>query len=376
MKAAGIIGMGLWVPDTVRRNDAWPDSFVQAFREQREARRGTDFTDIEPRNPDRPFDELFVRHALAYDDDPFKGARERRIADPNVPTVEGDAAAARMALKDAGVEPAAVDLVLSSALVQDELVPSNGPAIQQLVGCVNAPGIGVESYCAAALAQLDLAVPLVESGRARYVLCVQSHQLNRANNMQLAVSPIFGDGAAAFVVGEVPEGRGLVRCVRGGDGSLRGAVTWDYRDTPGARWWNGDARGPVPPGIHDLSAAKKVARNALKYPIDTIRQLSEKTGVPLDAIAAIAMIQPLAWYQAAVAEGLGVAAARVPSTYDRYAHLGGAGVIANLIEARHRGLLADGAPVVLYAHGAGLAWYGALVRWHAASFASRDRAAV
>jgi 3-oxoacyl-[acyl-carrier-protein] synthase-3 len=367
MKAAGIVGMGLWLPDTVRQNDAWPESFIRAFREHRDGRRSGDFTDIERRNPERPYEDLFVRHALPHDDDPFKGARERRIADPDVPTVEGDAAAARLALKEAGIEPREVDLVLSSAVLQDELVPSNGPAIQDLVGCVQAPGIGVESYCSAALAQLDLAAPLVETGRARYVLCVQSHQLNRINDMDQAVSPIFGDGSAAFVVGPVPEGRGLVRMVRGGDGSLRDAVAHTYRETPGACWWNGEARGPVRPGIRDGVAAKRLAREALKYPIETIRELSEITGVPLDAVAAIAMIQPLAWYQAAVADGLGIAPDRIPSTYDRYAHLGGAAIVANLLEARARGRLRDGAPVVLYAHGAGIARYGALLRWHAPS---------
>ena len=225
-------------------------------------------------------------------------------------------------------------------------------------------GIGVESYCSAAVAQLDLAAPLVETGRARFVLCVQSHLLNRINAMDQAVSPIFGDAVAAFVVGEVPQGRGLVRTIRGGDGALRGAVTHAYRDTPGATWWK-DASGPVQPGILDPAAARRLARNALKYPIETIRELCSVTGVPLDAVAAIAMIQPLAWYQAAVADGLGISPDRIPSTYDRYAHLGGAGVIANLIEAKSRGMLRDGAPVVLYAHGAGIARYGALLRWHA-----------
>ncbi|MGH7297484.1 MAG: 3-oxoacyl-[acyl-carrier-protein] synthase III C-terminal domain-containing protein, partial [Polyangiaceae bacterium] len=157
-----------------------------------------------------------------------------------------------------------------------------------------------------------------------------------------------------------------VRIVRGGEGSLRGAVTHAYRDTPGACWWNGDASGPVQPGILDPAAAKRLARNALKYPIETIRELCEVTGVPVDAVAAIAMIQPLVWYQAAVADGLGIASERVPSTYNSYAHLGGAGVIANLIEAQRRGLLRDGSPTVLYAHGAGIARYAAMLRWHAA----------
>ena len=178
MVRAAIVGMGLWIPETVRHNDVWPESFVRAFREQREGRRRQDFTHIERTSTDRPFDELFARHAGPHENDPFKGATRRHVADPNVPTVEGDARASRAALADAGVEARDIDLVLSSALVQDALVPSNGPAIQDLVGCVRAPGIGVEGYCSSSLAQFDLAAGLIESGRAKFVLCVQSHQIS------------------------------------------------------------------------------------------------------------------------------------------------------------------------------------------------------
>jgi 3-oxoacyl-[acyl-carrier-protein] synthase III len=362
MNRAGIVGMGLWIPESIRRNDAWPESFVRAFQQQREARRSRDFTDIERGNVDRPYDDLFVRHAGPYDDDPFKGATKRHVADSRVPTVQGDAAACRLALADGGLTAGDVDLLLSSAVVQDLLAPSNGPAIQDLVGCARAPGIGVEAYCASALAQLDVAAGLVESGRARFVLCVVSHQLARINDLELPSSPIFGDGSAAFVVGRVPEGRGLVRMVRGGDGSLHGAVTHAFKNTPGATWWL-DATGPIVPGINDLTAAKKITRNALAYPIDTVRELCSAVEMQTSEIAALATIQPLPWYQAALADGLGLSPERVPSTFSEYAHLGGAGVIANLLEARRRGLLTDGAKVVLYAHGAGITRYAAMLRW-------------
>jgi 3-oxoacyl-[acyl-carrier-protein] synthase III len=365
MNRAGIVGMALWTPETIRRNDAWPESFTRTFHEQREARRNHDFTNIERSMADRPYDELFARHATPHDDDPFKGATQRYYADPNVPTVEGDAQAARLALLDADVQPRDVDLVLSSALVQDALCPSNGPAIQHLVGCVRAPGIGVEGYCSSALAQFDVAAGLVESGRARFVLCVTSHQLGRVNDLELPFSPIFGDASAAFVVGPVPDGRGLVRTVRGGDGSLRGAVTFKFKQAPEATWWK-DGTGPVVPGQTDPAAARAIARDILRYPIDTIRDLCSASSLRVDEIAALAMIQPLPWYQAAVADGLGIRSDRVPTTFATYAHLGGAGVIANLIEARRRGLLRDGANVVLYAHGAGITRYASLVTWHKA----------
>jgi 3-oxoacyl-[acyl-carrier-protein] synthase III len=364
MSRAGIVGLGLWVPDEVRENDAWPASFVRAFHEKTEARRARDFTNIDRQRTGRPYDELYAKHALLYEDDPFKGATRRRVASPDVPTAQGDSVAATRALEDARVDPRDVDLVLSSAIVPDRLVPSNGPAIQHLTGCTRAAGIGVEAYCSSALAQLDLAAGLVEAGRARLVLCVQSHQIGRINDLESPWSPIFGDGSAAFVVGEVPPDRGLVRLLRAGDGSLAGAVTHDYARTPGAAWWR-DAEGPVRPGSADLAAARYIAENVIAFAIDTIRDLCRAASTPIDAVAAIAALQPMVWYQGAIADGLGIPAERVPSTYAEYAHLGAAGVVANLIAARRRGILQGGAATVLYAHGAGLTRYAALLRWSA-----------
>jgi 3-oxoacyl-[acyl-carrier-protein] synthase III len=363
MNRAGIVGMGLWVPETIRGNDAWPASFVQAFHQQREARRERDFTLIERTTSDRPYDALFVRHAEPHENDPFKGAMFRRVADASIPTAEGDAHACRYALDDAGIDARDVDLLLSSALVQDALVPSNGPAIQDILGCSRAPGIGVEGYCSSALAQLDLAAGLVEAGRARFVLCVQSHQIDRINDPELPSSPIFGDGSAAFVVGRVPDDHGLIRMVRGGDGSLRCAVTHTFKSTPGATWWR-DAAGPVVPGTADPVATRRLVRNILAYPIETVRELCAEVGLSADGVDVLSMIQPVAWYQAAVADGLGIALERVPSTYPEYAHLGGASIIANLLAARRSGMLKDGANVVLYAHGTGITRYAALIRWH------------
>jgi 3-oxoacyl-[acyl-carrier-protein] synthase III len=359
---AGIVGMGLWVPEVVRGNDAWGDAFVRAHRKHIASRLERDFTQIEATDDERPYNELFVRHAGPHEADPFKGAKFRRIADPNVPTIEGDARACRAALADANIEPRDIDLILSSALIQDALVPSNGPAIQDIVGCVRAPGIGVEGYCSSSVAQLDLAAGIVEAGRARFVLCVQSHQINRVNDMSLPSSPIFGDGSGAFVVGQVPEGSGLTHLVRGGDGALRRAVTLEFHTTPGATWWR-DGSGPVVPGTDDPVAARRLVRSVLTYPIETIRELCSAAELSCNAIDVLSMIQPVAWYQAAVADGLGIDLRRVPSTHSEYAHLGGAAIVANLLEARRLGMLRGGSNVVLYAHGAGLTRYAALLKW-------------
>jgi 3-oxoacyl-[acyl-carrier-protein] synthase-3 len=357
----------MWVSEEVRTNEAWPQSFVDAFREQREARRVRDFTYIESKADARPYDELFVKHALPYDDDPFKGATSRRVTPGDVPTAVCDGKAIAAALRDAYVDPKDVTCVLSSALVPDRLAPSNGPVAALEAGCGHAPGIGVEGFCSSAVAQLELAAALVESGRARFVACVQSHHIARLGDLEGATSPIFGDASTAFVVGEVSADRGLTHVVRGGDGRLAGGVTYVHKDREEAPWYAGDA-GAIIPGTHDPSAARAIARHALEYPIDTIHELCRVAKIPIDAVAVVATMQPMVWYAPAVAEGLGVAAERVPTTYGTLAHIGGCAPIANLLEARRRGLLRDGAHVVLYAHGAGITRYAAHLRWHDARF--------
>jgi 3-oxoacyl-[acyl-carrier-protein] synthase-3 len=358
LTAAGIRGVALSLPAEERTNEAWPSSFVERFRASRE---DADFTTVEAKRS-RPYAELYVRHALPHADDPFKGSIARRVSPPDEPTVSFDARAASRALEDAAVDPRDVDLVLSSALVPDRLCPGNGPGVQHLTGCVNAAAISVESYCSAALAQMELAAGLIEAGRARHVLCVQSHHLARANDLASPLSPLFGDGSSAFVMGEVPDGYGLVRMIRRGDGALADAVTWVYPETPTERWY-GDVRGPVRPGTDDLEAARYFTDHLLAYPIESVRELCEACNFDPAEAGALITMQPIAWFQPAVADGLGLPLERVPSTHDRYAHMGAVGFVANLARAREVGLLQRGTTALLYSHGAGMTRYAGLYRW-------------
>ena len=80
-------------------------------------------------------------------------------------------------------------------------------------------------------------------------------------------------------------------------------------------------------------------------------------------VTVLASVQPRRWVPGAIAEGLGLSPEVAPSTYERYAHLGGAGAVRNLLEARERGLLKPGALAVMYAQGAGFTRAAAAIRW-------------
>lgn len=132
------------------------------------------------------------------------GVARRPVAAPE-DTQEGmGAAAARAALKDAGLGLADIDLMLFGASVGRQPIPGTAPLIKRELGGnrLPFPAYDVNATCLSALVALDLAGLQIAAGRARHVLVVTSEIASRA--LPWADAPetagLFGDGAAAFVV--------------------------------------------------------------------------------------------------------------------------------------------------------------------------------
>jgi 3-oxoacyl-[acyl-carrier-protein] synthase III len=164
-----IVGAGTWLPDTVRTNDAWPESFVRRGHAQGDRT----FNDIPP-SEDPVAQALVERHLAAEATDPFLGASHRHVADASTAAVEAEANAALHALRDADIAPADVDLLLSYSVVPDRFQPT-GPSVAHRIGAHRAHAVGIDTACASSIAQLEIARAYVTAGLAKVVLLVQSH---------------------------------------------------------------------------------------------------------------------------------------------------------------------------------------------------------
>lgn len=345
---ASVWGLGLWLPPDVRCNDAWPPSFVEEFA----ARHRADFTRVEPASD--AIGAIAARHAAPHERDPFRGTRRRHVARDVLPS-EAEAHAGAAALADARVDPLDVDVVLSHSLVPDRLTPPNAPLVAHRLGLRRATAFGLDAVCASALAQLIVGAALIESGRARHVLLVQSHLVSPTLDYAHPASVFLGDAASALVLGPGREGSGEIGPhVAVADGALHGGITWERRDP--SRWW--EAGGAFVPGSSDRDAVRAMSARLLHFGVETLSALTT-----FDSKDVLVCFQPTAWYPSALAEALGLAHA--PSTFERLGHVGACGVVANLIRARAQGLLRPGARTALYAHGAGVNRAGVLLRWGA-----------
>jgi len=119
------------------------------------------------------------------------------------------ARAAAEALKDAGLTFADMDCLVSASGTKEQALPCSAVFIQKAMGMEHSgvPAFDIDSTCLSFLAALDAVSCMIAAGRYRYALIVSSEIASVGLDWRHKESAaLFGDGAAAVVVG--PSGDG------------------------------------------------------------------------------------------------------------------------------------------------------------------------
>ena len=118
--------------------------------------------------------------------------------------------AAQTALDDAGLHVDDIDLILFASAVGRQPIPATAALIKDALGLRKTaiPAFDINATCLSGVAALDVASLYVSAGRAKRVLVVTSEVATRALpwDTDPATAGLFGDGAAAFIVGKGGEG--------------------------------------------------------------------------------------------------------------------------------------------------------------------------
>ncbi|NNJ62264.1 MAG: 3-oxoacyl-ACP synthase [Dactylosporangium sp.] len=140
------------------------------------------------------------------------GVRQRHWADASETSSRMAAAAVRDALTAAGLGPADLDAVIAASVVPEQPMPTNAVLTLRELGMDSRCGDGVEGFdvnasCLGFLTAFELATLGIAAGRWDTVAVVATEIASKAlNHRDVESSALFGDGAAAAILGRAPDG--------------------------------------------------------------------------------------------------------------------------------------------------------------------------
>ncbi|HEX4419827.1 MAG TPA: 3-oxoacyl-[acyl-carrier-protein] synthase III C-terminal domain-containing protein [Kofleriaceae bacterium] len=354
----GLLGVATYLPPETRPNAWWPAATVARWQAARPPA-------LPPLDPTALTDGMkTVLAAMSQQvSDPFHGVVQRHVMPAEMTSAEMEAQAAERAIAHAAADPAfsraQIDAVLVHTAVPEYLISNTACVLHHALGLApRCLSLQADASSHSFMTQLTLAEHMILSGRARYVLLVQSAAGSRLADPEDSLSPMFGDGAAATVVGRVSDG-GLLATVHHTHGNHPRAL---IASVPGGRWYD---EGRVVLHSADPVGARQVFLKTVDFAVDVVGQaLREAQLAPAD-IEFFAVHQGTPWLRSVTQAMLGLGHARSIDTFDTTGYLFGASIPLVLETAQRTGAVARGDRVVIYGGGVGAAFGAIVLRWGA-----------
>lgn len=147
------------------------------------------------------------------------GISERRIAEELVATSDLASKAAEEAVKNAGLKPEDIDLIIVATVTPDQFFPSTACLVQNKLKAVNAAAFDISAACSGFIYAMTIAWQHIKTGYCKNVLVIGADALSKITDWEdRGTCVLFGDGAGAVVLSEVKEG-GILSTKMGSDGS-------------------------------------------------------------------------------------------------------------------------------------------------------------
>jgi 3-oxoacyl-[acyl-carrier-protein] synthase-3 len=277
---------------------------------------------------------------------------------------EMGAAAARMAIEEAGIDKNDIDLILYATLSPDVVFPGNGVFIEDLLELNTVGAMDIRNQCTGFIYALATADGFIQAGTARTILVVgqeiQSTALNLTDRgRDMAV--LFGDGAGAAVVQATEDDRGIIASVLHSQGRfardlLGEAPMSTIQDRINVELIAQDRHYPTMNG-------PKVFKHATRRFCESIKEVLQKGEADLADVDLVIPHQANQRITDAVGARMGVPPERMFSNIAKYGNTTAASIPIAMAEAVKEGRLNRGDLLVTVAFGSGFTWGANLIRW-------------
>ena len=275
--------------------------------------------------------------------------------------------AARAALEKAGVSKDEVDCIIYATLSPDRAFPGDGVLVQAKLDVpAGVPAFDIRNQCSGFLYSLQTADAFIKTGTYRRVLVIGAEV--HSSGIEFAdrgrgVSVIFGDGAAACVLGpsDKDDGRGVLSVHLHADGRFANELHLSYPSSAefprlrAERLESGD-QWPQMNG-------KNVFKHAVVRMPEVVMEALNKNGLTPKDLKLVIPHQANQRITELVQRRLDLSDEQIFSNIAEYGNTTAASIPMALDQAVTQGRIKSGDLVCLVAFGAGFTWGAALVRW-------------
>lgn len=293
------------------------------------------------------------------------GIKERRISDLKKEEYPSGMSehAAREAIKNAGLEPNDIDLIIFSVTLPDMLFPNTASRLQERLGITNGCAcMDVNAACTGWVYGLVVANSLIQTGVYKNILLVGCEMTSTFNNWEDRASCIlFGDGSGATVLTRSEDGSAsrLVDSVLGSDSTKKDALMLP----------NGGSMSPITKEILEKKEqyltmdGQVVFKAAVKTMSSHCATILERHNLTVDDIDWFIPHQANLRIIETTASLLKYPMDKVIVNVDKYANTSSASIPSALHEAVMDGRIKRGQKILVAAFGAGLTSGAALLEF-------------
>lgn len=289
------------------------------------------------------------------------GIKERRILPEGKGTSFMATEAARIALRESGIDASDIGLIILATVTPDMPVPSAVSILQKELNTSHCWGFDLNGGCSGFLFALAVAEQYIRTGTHRHVLVVGADKMSSIVDYEdRNTCVLFGDGAGAVVVSA-------------GTDDDHGILEVDlHLDGEGIDLLHIKAGGSLMPASHETvdnrwhyvyQDGQPVFKKAIKGMVDVSKKLLDRRGLAPVELKYLIPHQANARIIRAVGEKLGLRPDQVVINIDKYGNTTAATIPIALSELRGTGCISRGDWVMFTTFGAGFTWGSMLLRW-------------
>ena len=268
------------------------------------------------------------------------GIRERRMGGT---TGTLSIEAGRAAMKDAGVDPSSVDLLVLATSTPDQQMPATASFVHDALG-LSGGAFDLNAACSGFVYALVTGYGMAALGAER-ILVIGADVMSRITDQEdRGTAVLFGDGAGAVVLQRVEDGGQLLGWDLGSDGSAGHIL---YADIGG----------------HTKMDGKEVFRRAVRVMVSSSVRALEAAGIAPAEVKLVVPHQANVRIIDAACKRLEIPTERAALVLERTGNTSAGSIPLALADAADAGRLDDGDIVLVVGFGAGMSWASAVLRW-------------